>query len=78
MLFATKVAIVARDDLQVWQKLNVTAFLTSGIVGTASDPVGWPYRDTAGNFYLSPLVQPVIAHGRKLGDKITTRARMHP
>ncbi len=26
-------AIVVRDDLAVWQKLNVTAFLTTGIVG---------------------------------------------
>ena len=78
MIFATKVAIVARDDLQVWQKLDVAAFLTSAIVGTASDPMGEPYRDAAGNFYLSPLVQPVIAHERKLVDKITKGARMHP
>ena len=78
MISDTKVAIVARDDLQVWQKLNVTAFLTSGIVGTSSDPVREPYRDAAGNAYLSPLVQPVIAHERKLVDKITKGARMHP
>jgi hypothetical protein len=32
-MFDTKVAIVVRDDLQNWQKLNVTAFLMSGIVG---------------------------------------------
>lgn len=78
MNFATKLAIVVRDDLQVWQKLNVTAFLTSGIVGAAPDLVGEPYRDAAGNFYLSLLVQPVIAHERRLVDKITKGARMHP
>ena len=60
MIFDTKVAIVVRDDLQVWQKLNVTAFLTSGIVGAAPDLVGEPYRDAAGTAYLSLLVQPVI------------------
>ncbi|TIU69464.1 MAG: DUF2000 family protein, partial [Mesorhizobium sp.] len=27
-MFDTKFAIVLRDDLAVWQKLNVTAFLT--------------------------------------------------
>ena len=31
MDFDTKIAIVVRDDLAVWQKLNVTAFITSGI-----------------------------------------------
>ena len=32
-MFDTKIAIVLRDDLAAWQALNVTAFLTSGIVG---------------------------------------------
>ncbi|MGD9507480.1 MAG: DUF2000 family protein [Geminicoccaceae bacterium] len=59
-MFDTKVAIVVRDDLQSCQKLNMTAFLTSGIVGAAPDLVGAPYRDAAGNAYLSLLVQPVI------------------
>ena len=33
MEFTTKVAIVVADDLKVWQKLNVVAFLTSGMIG---------------------------------------------
>ncbi len=33
MLFETKIAVVLRDDLAVWQKTNVTAFLVSGIAG---------------------------------------------
>ena len=33
-MFDTKIAIVVREDLAVWQKLNVTAFLTSGVVGS--------------------------------------------
>ncbi len=32
--FDTKIAVVLRDDLAVWQKTNVTAFLVSGIAGT--------------------------------------------
>ena len=31
-MFDTKIAIVIRDDLAPWQELNVTAFLTSGIL----------------------------------------------
>ena len=33
--FDTKVAVVVRDDLATWQRLNVTAFLMSGIVAAA-------------------------------------------
>lgn len=34
MEFDTKIKLVLRDDLEMWQKLNVTAFLMSGIAGT--------------------------------------------
>jgi hypothetical protein len=60
MIFDTKIAIVVREDLQVWQKLNVTAFLMSGIVGSSPEIIGEPYRDAAGNVYHSLSVQPVI------------------
>ena len=30
--FDTKIAVLVRDDLESWQRLNVTAFLVSGIV----------------------------------------------
>jgi hypothetical protein len=35
MIFDTKVAIAVLDDLPVWQKLNVTAFLATGIAAAA-------------------------------------------
>ena len=59
-MFDTKIAIVVRDDLQTWQKLNVTAFLMSGVVGAAPEIIGEAYRDAAGNLYSSLSVQPVI------------------
>jgi hypothetical protein len=59
-MFDTKIAIVVREDLQTWQKLNVTAFLMSGIVGSAPGIIGEPYADAAGNIYHSLSVQPVI------------------
>ena len=39
-MFDTKIAIVVREDLATWQKLNVTAFLTSGIVGANEGLLG--------------------------------------
>lgn len=60
MVFDTKIAIVLREDLPVWQKLNVTAFLTSGIVAQFPEIIGEAYRDRAGNLYNPMSIQPVI------------------
>jgi hypothetical protein len=60
--FDTKIAVVLRDDLAVWQKTNVTAFLVSGIAGTVDGVVGEPYRDASGNEYLPMFVQPVLVY----------------
>ena len=62
MQFDTKIAVVLRDDLAVWQKTNVTAFLVSGIAGTVAGIVGPPYRDASGNEYLPMFVQPVLVY----------------
>ncbi|TPI76510.1 DUF2000 family protein [Mesorhizobium sp. B2-8-9] len=59
-MFDTKIAIVLREDLPVWQKLNVTAFLTSGIVAQFPEIIGEAYRDRAGNLYNPMSIQPVI------------------
>jgi hypothetical protein len=60
--FETKIAVVLRDDLVVWQKTNVTAFLVSGIAGTVPGVVGEPYRDASGNEYLPMFIQPVLVY----------------
>ena len=62
MQFDTKLAVVLRDDLAVWQKTNVTAFLVSGIAATEPGVVGEPYRDASGNAYLPMFIQPVLVY----------------
>jgi hypothetical protein len=76
--FDTKIAVVLREDLETWQKLNVTAFLVSGIAGTRADEVmGEPYEDANSTLYLPMFRQPVLvfaadeqtikgAHGKAL------------
>lgn len=59
-MFDTKIALVLRDDLVQWQKLNVTAFLMSGIVGAAPALIGEAYRDAAGHVYNALSIQPVV------------------
>jgi hypothetical protein len=59
--FDTKVAVVVRADLAAWQRLNVCAFLISGVAAAAGrEAIGEDYLDADGNRYLPLLVQPVL------------------
>jgi hypothetical protein len=58
--FDTKLAVLLRDDLASWQRLNVTAFLVSGIAATEPELVGEPYEDADGTLYLPMFRQPVL------------------
>src|SRR5262249_46539287 len=52
--------IVVRGDLPTWQKLNITAFLASGIAATRPETIGLPYRDASGRAYAAMFRQPVM------------------
>jgi hypothetical protein len=58
--FDTKAAVVLRYDLAAWQRLNVCAFLMSGISAAGGEAIGEDYLDADGNHYLPLLVQPVL------------------
>nr|MDT0662131.1 DUF2000 domain-containing protein [Micromonospora sp. DSM 115978] len=73
----TKIAVLLRDDLATWQRLNVTAFLVSGVAASAPETIGEPYADADDTRYLPMFGQPVLvfagdaalltaAHGRAL------------
>lgn len=70
-MFDTKIAIIIRDDLATWQKLNVTAFLTSGIIAQSPAIIGEPYRDAADNVYNPMSIQPIVV---LTADQETLRA----
>ena len=59
-MFDTKVALIVRSDLAVWQKLNVVAFLATGVAAAAPDALGEPYEDAAGRRYGRMLGQPMM------------------
>jgi hypothetical protein len=78
--FPTKAAVVVRDDLAPWQRLNVTAFLVSGIIGAAEpEAIGEAYEDADGVTYLPLLVQPLLvfeaseSHLRRARDRAASR-----
>jgi len=77
MRFETKIAVVVREDLAVWKKLNVVAFMSSAVAGGAPETIGQAYEDGSGTRYLPMFRQPVLvyagdgaaltrAHGRVL------------
>jgi hypothetical protein len=75
MRFDTKIAIVVRADLAVWQKLNVTAFLASAVAGAIPQIIGEEYLDGSGNAYLPMFRQPVLVYAADGGALGLVRAR---
>lgn len=73
MRFDTKIAIVVRDDLAAWQRLNVTAFLASAVAGEHPEVIGQRYQDGSGNTYLPMFRQPVLVYAAGSQDL----ARVH-
>ncbi|MEU2225846.1 DUF2000 domain-containing protein [Streptomyces sp. NPDC018347] len=58
--FDTKIAVLLREDLAPWQRLNVTAFLVSGLGSHVPEVIGEPYEDADGVPYLPMFRQPVL------------------
>jgi hypothetical protein len=74
--FDTKLAVLVRDDLAPWQRLNVCAFLTSGVIAAAGEEaIGEDYEDGDGNRYLPLLVQPVLVFESTAQKLHTVRER---
>ncbi|MER6469951.1 DUF2000 domain-containing protein [Streptomyces collinus] len=69
--FDTKIAVLLREDLEPWQRLNVTAFLVSGLGSRLPELVGEPYEDADGVAYLPMFRQPVLVFE---GTKETLKA----
>ena len=59
-MFDTKLVVVLRDDLPIWQKVNAAVFLVSGIAATDPGTVGEPYEDASGGRYLPMFRQPAL------------------
>ncbi len=81
--FDTKIAVLLRDDLEPWQRLNVTAFVVSGLGTVSPEVIGEPYADADDTAYLPMFRQPVLvfegtkevltgAHGRALARSLPT------
>jgi len=63
MLYPTKTALVIRNDLAAWQKGNVAAFLSGGLMHRFPEMAGEPYSDADGTFYTPLIREPVFIYG---------------
>jgi hypothetical protein len=71
----TKVGIIIRDNLLDWQKLNVTAFLATGIAASAPESIGEDYVDGTGHTYLPLIIQPIFIYAAPQEQLMRTRDR---
>ncbi|WCT11975.1 DUF2000 domain-containing protein [Mucilaginibacter jinjuensis] len=69
-MHGNKIAIVLRDDLKSWQKLNVTAFLASAIAIEFPELHGRHLITASGNTYLPFLKQPMLIYKAVDGEQI--------
>jgi hypothetical protein len=75
MDFTTKIAVVVREDLPTWQKLNVASFLSGGLVGSHPELAGECYVDASNQTY-GPLVrQPILVFAASAEDLARTLRR---
>lgn len=59
-MFDTKIALIVRNDLATWQRLNVVAFLATGVASAVPEMLGKPYIDANGYEYGNMLGQPML------------------
>ena len=69
-----KIAVVLREDLEFWKRLNVTAFTISGVAATPG-VLGAPYQDASGLAYLPMVKEPVLVFGASAEDLSRTADR---
>lgn len=74
MRFDTKIAIVVREDLSTWQKLNVASFLAGGLAGAEPVLAGEPYTDGSRRIYGPLMRQPILIFAAS-GEALTRALR---
>jgi len=77
MRFDTKIAVVVRNDIAGWQKLNVACFLSGGLVGAYPELAGERYRDASGRVYGPLIRQPALVFVGSREELARTLRRAH-
>ena len=70
-----KVGVVVRHHLEVWQEVNVGAFLSVGIAAGALQTIREQYEDGSGNTYLPIFTEPLLVFVASADQLQRTRRR---
>lgn len=70
MTYDEKIAIVLREDLQTWQKLNVAAFLASSVAIKFPETHGAEFINASGSVYLPFVKHPMLVYAASTQDEI--------
>jgi hypothetical protein len=69
MIYPNKIALVIREDLLPWQKLNVSAFLASAIAIAIPNTHGRPFVNKSGT-YLPFIKHPMLIYSAPTAERI--------
>ena len=61
-MYDHKIALIIRNDLQSWQKLNVASFLASSIAIKFPDTHGKEFINASGSAYLPFIKHPILIY----------------
>ena len=70
MTYDTKIAIVIKDSLLVWQKLNVASFLASSVAIQFPETHGQSFVNASQSVYLPFIKQPILIYKAENGDQM--------
>jgi len=62
MTYENKIAIVIKDDLAAWQKLNVASFLASAVAIQFPETHGAKFVNASGSEYLPFIKHPILIY----------------
>lgn len=62
-MYDSKIALVIRQDLETWQKLNVAAFLASSVAIQYPQTHGQAFVNASGSTYLPFMKHPILIYG---------------
>lgn len=61
-MYDNKIAVIIKNDLQSWQKLNVASFLASAIAIKFPDTHGKEFINASGSQYLPFIKHPILIY----------------
>lgn len=69
-MYDKKIALVIKNDLADWQKLNVAAFLASAVAIQFPETHGKAFTNASGSVYPPFMKHPILIYKADTGDQV--------